>query len=123
MKKTIPTVAAYIQASPSWAKITLKEIRTAIRAAAPEAIESISYKMPYYNHNGRLAYFAVFKSHCSFFWITASDKKIFAKELVRHKVVGSTLQIPMGSKVPVGIIKKIVHARLKANQAKKNLKK
>ena len=103
---------------PAGARGTLREIRRAIRKAAPGARESISYHMPYYSQNGRLAYFAVFTSHCSFFWLTAKDKKAFAKELASKKVVGSTLQIPRGSKVPIALIQKIVRNRVKANQMK-----
>lgn len=112
-KKKPTTVAEYINAAPAWAKSTLKELRRAIKAAAPKADESISYQMPYYSQNGRLAYFGVYKNHCSFHWISKEDKKIFKKELAKQKVVGSTLQIPRGEKVPLGLIKKIVKSRIK----------
>ncbi|RJQ36688.1 DUF1801 domain-containing protein [Candidatus Parcubacteria bacterium] len=110
------TVTAYITSAPPWARGTLRELRRTIRAAAPKAKESISYHMPYYSQNGRLAYFAAFKNHCSFFWISAKDKKTFKKELAAQKVVASTLQIPRGAKVPTALIKKIIRARLKENQ-------
>jgi uncharacterized protein YdhG (YjbR/CyaY superfamily) len=118
VKKHTATVAAYIAKAPAWARGTLREIRRTIRKAAPGARESISYHMPYYSQNGRLAYFAVFKNHCSFFWLSANDKKAFAKGLASQKVVGSTLQIPRGTKVPVAVIRKIVRSRVKANKMK-----
>src|SRR5690606_26073893 len=55
-----------IARAPKWAQPLLRELRRVIRKAAPEARESISYRMPYYSQNGRLAYFAAFTSHCSF---------------------------------------------------------
>ncbi|HJY98644.1 MAG TPA: DUF1801 domain-containing protein [Patescibacteria group bacterium] len=111
-------VASYISDAPLWAQEVLKEIRKAIKNAAPNAQESISYKMPYYSQNGRLAYFAAFKNHCSFFWIGEDDKIAFASELAKQKIVGNTLQIPRGEKVPVTLIKKIVRRRIKINDSK-----
>lgn len=118
MKDKSGSVNEYIANAPSWARPTLRQMRAAIRAAAPEAKESISYGMPYYSQNGRLAYFGAFKNHCSFYWLKAEDKKQFASELSRCTVKGSTVQIVQGVKVPTALIKKIVKARVKANRAK-----
>ena len=119
MKKNNETITAYIASAPAWSLSTLKELRRVIKSAAPDALESISYHMPYYSQNGRLAYFGVYKNHCSFHWISAADKKTFAKDLAKVKVVGSTLQIPRGEKVPVALIKQIVRSRVKRDGAKK----
>lgn len=119
MKKKPTTVTEYIAEAPKWARPVLKELRKTIKAAAPKAKESISYHMPYYSQNGRLAYFGAYKNHCSFHWISVEDKKVFTKELAKQKVVGSTLQIPQGEKVPVMLIKKIVRSRVKKNNSKK----
>lgn len=116
-------VSDYISDSPKWAQSTLRELRKTIKSAAPKSKETISYHMPYYSQNGRLAYFAAFKNHCSFFWISAKDKKIFAEELRNQKIVGSTLQIPKGEKVPAALIKKIVKSRVKSNKEKEINKK
>jgi uncharacterized protein YdhG (YjbR/CyaY superfamily) len=119
MKKDIKTVGEYIKAAPVWAQGTLREIRKAIKAAAPQAKESISYHVPYYAQNGRLGYFAAYTRHTSFHWISENDKKIFAEELEKQKVVGSTLQIPQGAKVPTALIKKIIKMRVMVNEKKK----
>ncbi len=122
MPKAKPkTVTEYIASSPKWAQKTLKKLRQTIKEAAPEAKESISYRMPYYNQNGRLAYFAVHTNHCGFYWISAADKKMFAKELAKQKVVGNTIQIPRDEKVPVLLIKKIIKTRVKMNGAKQSI--
>lgn len=119
MEKEPKTVTEYIASAPKWAQSTLKQLRTAIKAAAPKAKESISYHMPYYSQGRRLAYFGAYKDHCSFHWISARDKRTFAKELAKQKVVGSTLHIPRGEKVPVTLIKKIVKSRVKGVETKK----
>lgn len=122
MSKKIETVGEYIAAAPKWAQPTLRELRKAIKAAAPKAKESISYHMPYYSQNGRLAYFGVHTKHCSFYWVSAKDKKDFAKELAKATVVASTIRIPQGEKVPVVVIKKMVKARVKDNEKKQSSK-
>ena len=114
----LESVSDYISNAPAWAHSTLQELRRVIKSAAPKSKESMSYHMPYYSQGGRLAYFAAFKNHCSFFWISSSDKKKYAKDLKSMKVVGSTLQIPRGEKVPITLIKKIVKARVTSNEAK-----
>ncbi|HZT71075.1 MAG TPA: DUF1801 domain-containing protein [Terriglobia bacterium] len=119
MKKEPQDVDDYIASAPEWARDTLRELRRVIKTAAPQAKESISYRMPYYSQNGRLAYFAAHKNHCSFYWIRAEDKKIFAKELAAQKVVGSTLQIPRGAKVPAALIRKIIKLRIKSNESRR----
>ncbi|HEY4517314.1 MAG TPA: DUF1801 domain-containing protein [Candidatus Paceibacterota bacterium] len=96
----------------------LKQLRKTIRTAVPKAKESISYHIPYYGYKGRVAYFAVYKNHCSFFWISSSDKKAFKKELTSHKVVGNTLRILPGEKVPVAVIRKLAKAHAKKNEAR-----
>ncbi len=118
MKRDTSTVADYIAKAPKWARGTLRELRRAIRKAAPGARESISYHMPYYSQNGRLAYFAVHSHHIGFYWISAQDKKRFARELASQDVVKSTLRIPEGGKVPVALIQTIIRARVKDNKAK-----
>lgn len=117
--KKAETVAEYIAQAPAWAKPLLRDVRSAIRAAAPKATESISYRMPYYSQSGRLAYFAANAKHVGFYWISAADKKTFAKELASQKIVGSSLHIPQGGKVPVALIKKVIKARIKSNEAGK----
>ncbi|HEX7085299.1 MAG TPA: DUF1801 domain-containing protein [Vicinamibacterales bacterium] len=119
MKGDVATVADYIARAPKWAQGTLRELRRVIRKAAPEARESISYQMPYYSQNGRLAYFAAFKSHCSFFWLSAQDRKTFANQLASQTVVGSTLRIPRGGKVPAALIQRIIRSRVRENGMKK----
>jgi len=121
--KVAKTVDEYILRAPEWARGTLRAMRSAIRSAAPKAEEKISYQIPYYGQDGRLAYFSAYTNHSSFHWISTSDKRSFAKELAKETVVGQTLRIPKGKKPPVGLIKKIIRARVLANAARKKTKK
>ncbi len=46
-------VEAYLTALPEEPRAALEGIREAIRAAAPEATEAISYRMPAFRDHGR----------------------------------------------------------------------
>ncbi len=119
MNTKVTKVSEYILAAPAWARPTLRELRRVIRAAAPRSTESISYHLPYYALDGRLAYFSVHQAHCSFHWVDAEDKREFAAALARTQLVGSTLRIPRGEKVPTALISKLVKAHAKRNALRK----
>lgn len=68
MKPTgFKTIDEYIESFPKEIQATLRELRQAIREAAPQAKETISYQMPAFKQNGILVYFAAFKNHIGFF--------------------------------------------------------
>ena len=56
-------VDAYVAAAPKELQAKLKQLRAAIKSAAPSAMEKISDGMPYYGYKGRLAYFPYAKHH------------------------------------------------------------
>ena len=110
-------VDAYIAAAAPKARPMLRLIRRAIKAGAPRAVEGTSYRMPYYQHHGRLAYFAAFKHHVSFYALGRSTER-YAKQVARYRSSKATLQFPLGSKVPEALIRKLVEARAAENEAK-----
>lgn len=61
------TIDEYIAAYPENIQCVLQELRQAIREAAPQAEETISYQMPAFKQNGILVWFAAFKKHIGFF--------------------------------------------------------
>jgi len=109
-------VTAYIAAATPRARLMLRKIRAAIKAAAPRAVEKLSYGMPYYSHHGRLVYFAAFRDHVSVF-IPGRVLKTFAKEIKPWWRGKATLQFPIGTRVPVGLIGRLVRARRRENDA------
>ncbi|MBI2042024.1 MAG: DUF1801 domain-containing protein [Candidatus Nealsonbacteria bacterium] len=117
MNKRPKNVEAYIASAPKEVRGKLKELRTAIRLAAPKAEEKISYGMPYYGYHGRLAYFAYFKDHVSLFAMPPIAEE-FKKELKKHVTGKSTIRFSFDEKLPTVLIKKIIKARAKNNEAK-----
>ncbi len=113
------SVEEYLAALPDDARTTLEKVRQAIRAAAPTATETISYGMPAFNHEGRyLVYYAAFKNHCSFFPASYEVMETFAKELERYDVQKGTIRFPIGKPLPAALVKKMVKARIRENEAR-----
>lgn len=95
----------------------LRQLRQTIRAAAPKAEEKLSYGMPYYGYHGRLAYFGSFGDHVSYFVMPSQTIQAkYALAMKPYKTGKATLQFPLGTKVPVALIKKLVTARARENE-------
>jgi uncharacterized protein YdhG (YjbR/CyaY superfamily) len=108
------TVDHYIAALAEPARSTLQKVRAAILAAAPDAVEVISYGMPVFKHGPGhgLVSVAAFKNHCSFFVMSTSVLDAFAKELGEMRTSTGTVQFPHDQPPPATLIKKLVKARL-----------
>lgn len=83
----VRTVEEYIAAQSNAAQRALELVRQAIRAAAPEAEELISYKMPAYKlHGADLLHFAGWKSHFSLYLASRGIVEAFHDELAPYAV-------------------------------------
>ena len=111
-------VDAYIQACPKEIRSKLQQIRSIIKKTAPAAQERISYGMPYYSYNGRLAYFAAFKNHISLF-VPPPVIDEHKNELKEYATTKATLHFSFDKPLPAALIKKLVKSRMKKNEAKK----
>ncbi|HMK53927.1 MAG TPA: DUF1801 domain-containing protein [Methanobacteriaceae archaeon] len=119
MKKTETkpaTVDEYIAAAPQGARKSLEELRNAIKDAAPEAEEMISYRIPSYKYHGSLVHFAAFKNHNSFIVVNKSLLETFQSELEGHHISGTTIHFSDENPLPTETVKKIVKARMKQNE-------
>jgi len=118
MKKAPKDVDEYIEGTPKEVQGKLKELRAAIREVAPTAVERISYGMPYYDYKGRLAYFRLTKEHIGLYVPTPVIEE-HKSELADYETAKATVRFPLDKKLPVALIKKLVKARMKKNEAKK----
>jgi uncharacterized protein YdhG (YjbR/CyaY superfamily) len=108
-------VDGYIATAPAGAREKLMELRTAIRAAAPEAEEVISYHMPYYKLHGHLVGFAAFKDHVTLFGAFPAELR---RELRSYKTGRGSVQFPFDKPLPRQLVTKIVKAHVKMNEIK-----
>jgi len=111
----------YIVAAAPPARPILREIRRVVRAAAPEAEELISYRMPGFRQNCILLYFAAFKHHIGVFPPVSGDRRL---ELALERYAGpkGNLRFPMDRPIPYALIRRIVKFRLKQNAARPSAK-
>ncbi len=104
---------AYFRSTPVKARIALKKIRAAIRSAAPRAEEAFSYQIPAFKLNGRMfVWYAAFKSHCSLYPMTGAIRRKLATALKGYEVSKGTVRLPLAKPIPVGLVKKLVKARM-----------
>lgn len=119
--KTVPAknVDEYLHALPEAVRTTLEKIRQAIKAAAPDAEEVISYRIPTYKFHGPLVHFMAGKNHCSFITVSKSITEIFKEELRPYKISGTTIHFTPEKPLPAALVQKIVRVRIKENEEKK----
>jgi uncharacterized protein YdhG (YjbR/CyaY superfamily) len=111
-------VDAYVAAAPKAMQPMLRQLRRAIKSAAPKAEEKLSYRMPYYAYHGRLIYFAAHKNHIGMYPIIGREKELYAKELKPYMAEKATLQFPIGTPLPLALVKKVVKERARANEVR-----
>ena len=116
MKTKPKTVEAYLAAAPSAVRGKLRELRRVIQQAAPTAVERISYGMPYYGYQGRLAYFRHWKKHIGLYVPTPVIAE-HKSALAAYETSGATVRFPLDKKLPVGLVRKLIKARMKKNEA------
>ena len=106
-------------------KNLLKDLRKAIKQAAPEAEELISYNMPAFKYYGVLVYYAAHTEHIGFYPGSSVVIEFFKKDLVKYKTSKGTVQFPFKKAIPVTLVKKLVRYKAKQNleRAKAKLKK
>ena len=68
------TIQAYIDAQEEDRRPTLLALRKLVRETVPDAVESIRYGMPYYNHHGDLCAFAAQQRYYSFYVMSGGDR-------------------------------------------------
>jgi uncharacterized protein YdhG (YjbR/CyaY superfamily) len=110
-------IDSYIASFPEETTALLKQIRTTIRKAAPEAKETISYGMPTFTLKGNLVHFAAFKNHIGFY-PTPSGIEAFKKELSVYEGAKGSVQFPLAKPIPFDLISKIVEFRVNENLKK-----
>jgi uncharacterized protein YdhG (YjbR/CyaY superfamily) len=115
------TIDEYISLFPEDIREKLNEMNLAIRQAAPEASEKISYRMPAYHYHGMLVYFAAHANHIGFYPFTTAIKA-FSNELAPYHTSKGGIQFQSKNPLPLNLIKRIVGFRVKENLANAKVK-
>ncbi len=107
------SVDAYLAAQPEPQRTALARLRSVVKAAAPQAIETIAYDMPAYRLGDRfLVSFAGFRRHCSLFPASRHVQDVLGDE-VRPYVAGKgTFQFRPDAPMPDDLVRRIVGLRI-----------
>ena len=108
------TVEEYFSVLPSRSKTPMKDLRMAIKKAAPQAEELISYNMPAFKSKGMLVYYAAHTNHIGFYPVSSAIRA-FEKELSKYERSKGTIRFPLDKPVPLNLITKIVKFRVQEN--------
>lgn len=115
-------VESFIEAAPKAVQPKLRELRTAIREAAPDAVENISYGMLFYSFRGesgfgaRLCYFGLLKKNAVFYTRPAFLEE-YEEEVEPYRSTKSALHFRLDRPIPVRLIKKLVRNGVKKHTA------
>jgi len=115
-KQRSKEVDAYISAAPKEAQAKLRRFRAIISEVAPTAVERISYQMPFYDYKGRLAWFGLHKTYIGLY-LRPPVIEEHQKELAGFGTTKSAVHFPLDEKIPTSMVKKLIRARLKKNEA------
>ena len=111
----------YIATFPTEVQIVLRKVRQTIRDAAPDAKETISYRMPAFKQHGILVYFAAWEKHIGMY-PPISGNKTLEKAIARYAGPKRNLQFPLDEPIPYDLIERIVKLRVKQDTAKAEAK-
>ena len=114
---TPSTIDEYIAGFSTEVRAILQKIRRTVGKAAPDAQETISYRIPSFKLNGMLVHFAAFKAHIGFYPPVRGDAKL-VKAVSRYAGEKGNLRFPLDEPIPYDLIERIVQHRVKQNRAK-----
>ncbi len=113
------TVDEYLAALPEDRRTALQALRKTIRAAAPDATESIAYQMPAFRMGKQfLVSYAAFKAHTSLFPASDAVVRAMGDELAPYLHGKGTIQFPLKVPIPLSMVTRIVEIRVAENAAR-----
>jgi uncharacterized protein YdhG (YjbR/CyaY superfamily) len=114
------SVDEYLAGLPVDRRAAVETLRRTIRAAAPEATETIAYSMPAFrSHGGQfLVSYAAYKDHYSLFPASGAVIAALGEELTPFLAGKGTIQFPTGNPIPSALVTRIMAIRLAENAAR-----
>jgi uncharacterized protein YdhG (YjbR/CyaY superfamily) len=112
-KQAAAHVRAYLAALPPAVRKRMEQIRAAIRATAPGAVDHFSYQMPGFWLDGRtLIWYGAFRQHTSLFPITPALLRAHRLDVSGYETSKGTIRFPLSAPLPLALVKRLVKARV-----------
>ena len=106
------SVDEYMAGLPDDRRAVMEQLRSTIRAAAPEATEVVSYNMPAFRLSGRfLVSYEAFKRHYSLFPWTDQMVAELGDAVKPYAVGKGTLRFPADEPIPLDLVTRIIEIR------------
>jgi uncharacterized protein YdhG (YjbR/CyaY superfamily) len=108
------TIDEYFAALGDVQRAALEKLRKSIRAAAPAAVECISYQLPAFRLDGKLLVaFGAWANHCAFY--PGAVMEDLGVELEGYDTSKGTIRFLSSHPLPATLVRKIVKARIAKN--------
>jgi uncharacterized protein YdhG (YjbR/CyaY superfamily) len=114
------SIDEYIATLPEDRRGPIEQLRQAVRAAAPEATETIAYKMPAFRSHGDqfLVSFDAYKRHFSLFPASEAVVKALGERIRPYLAGQGTIRFPADRPIPTDLVTEIVRVRVAENAAR-----
>ena len=114
------TIDEYLAPLSGEKRAALQKLRGAIKAAAPDAEECISYQIPAFRLGGRmLVAFGAAAKHCAFY-AGSSPVESYQDELKAYDTSKGTIRFQPESPLPASLVRKLVDAQIAAKFERRN---
>jgi uncharacterized protein YdhG (YjbR/CyaY superfamily) len=104
----------YLKGIPTDRRSRLEDMRRVIRAAAPDAVETIAYDMPAFRTtDGRfLVSYAAYARHDSLFPASGLVRDTLGEEVAPFLSGKGTIRFPAGKPIPLDLVRRVIEIRL-----------
>lgn len=110
-------VDEYLARVPEDSRAVLAKLRKTIKAAAPKAVEVISYQIPAYKQQGLLVGFAASNGLCTFHIMSTQVTRAHAAELKGYKTGKASIRFAPDNPPPAALVTKLTKARIRENES------
>jgi len=114
---TPSSVDEYLAGLPDDRREVMEALRRTVKAAAPDAVETIAYQMPALrSHGGQfLVSYAAYKRHYSLFPASGAVVAALGNELTPYLAGKGTIQFPANEPLPLALVTRVVAVRVAEN--------
>jgi uncharacterized protein YdhG (YjbR/CyaY superfamily) len=113
MRPAANSIDEYLDALDNDQRLALERLRKAIHAAAPGAVECISYGLPAFRLDGKaLVAFGAAVKHCAFYPMSTATVTEHAQDLAGFDTGKGTIRFQPDKPLPVALIRRLVRARI-----------